>query len=228
VDYLYSGERAEFLLIAVADGAGSASLSHLGSKAACEAAILALKQRGDILGDVHLAPECIKQCFDAAFCNVRDIALGERVPLGELATTLQIAAIGHEHSVFGQVGDGAIVWGDPGELRLVHWPEQEALNLTDFITSAPLSETLNIAVEQSSIRRVACMTDGLSPLLLDFRTRSPHAPAIERLFRACAAAPDSSDLSQDLEVFLHSTQVTNRTDDDTTLILAIRDEENGP
>lgn len=225
VDFVVAGERAKWLLVAVADGAGSASLSHLGSRAACTTAILHLKSNVDALAKADTAEECVRQCFAAALREVEDLAQRERVAARELATTLQVAAIGDRYSAFGQVGDGAIVWGEPRGLRVAHWPDQEALNLTDFITSAPLTETLYIAIEPSAIRRVACMTDGLAPLLLDFRTKSPHGPAFERLFATCTAAPDPSDLSEDLAKFLDSPQVNHRTDDDKTLVLAVRDEE---
>lgn len=225
VDFVVAGERAKWLLVAVADGAGSASLSHLGSRIACTTAILHLKSNADALANADTAGECVRQCFAAALREVEDLAEREGASVREFATTLQVAAIGDQHSVFGQVGDGAIVWGEPGELRVAHWPDQAALNLTDFITSAPLSETLHIAIASSMIRRVACMTDGLAPLLLDFRTKGPHGPAFERLFATCTAAPDPSDLSEDLAKFLDSPQVNHRTDDDKTLVLAVRDEE---
>lgn len=225
MDFIIAGERASMLLVAVADGAGSASLSHLGSRAACTAAILHLKSNANALANVETAEECIRQCFDAALHEVQDLARQDGISLRELATTLQIAAIGEQHSVFGQVGDGAIVWGDPGNLRVVHWPDQAALNLTDFITSAPLTETLHITTVRIAIHRVACMTDGLSPILLDFRQKRPHGPAFESLFTTCLTAPDPSQLSEDLEDFLDSTQVNHRTDDDKTLVLAVRTEE---
>ncbi len=225
VDFVVADDRAKFLLIAVADGAGSALLSHLGSRAACTAAILHLKTNAELLKNADDAKECIRQGFAAALSEVEDLARREGVSSRELATTLLVAAIGEQHAIFGQVGDGAVVWGEPGVLRIVHWPEQEALNLTDFITSAPLSETLHIFVEHSPIRRVACMTDGLSPLLLDYRAKGPHAPAFENLFSTCLAAPDPSDLSDDLATFLDSPQVNNRTDDDKTLVLAVYDGE---
>ncbi|MCC6285553.1 MAG: protein phosphatase 2C domain-containing protein [Phycisphaerales bacterium] len=225
VDFVVAGERAEWLLIAVADGAGSASQSHLGSRAACTAAILYLKSHSDALLNADTALECVRQCFAAALHDVEDLAEREGASLRDFATTLQVAAIGDQHAAFGQVGDGVVVWGEPGDLRVAHWPEQEALNLTDFITGAPLSETLHVAIVPSTIRRVACMTDGLAPLLLDFRAKGPHGPAFEKLFATCTAAPDPADLSEDLATFLDSPQVNHRTDDDKTLVLAVRDEE---
>lgn len=225
VDFVVEGDRAKWLLVAVADGAGSASLSHLGSRTACTAAILFMKSNAEALANPDAAEECVRQCFAAALLEVKDLARRERASLREFATTLQVAAVGDEHSVFGQVGDGGIVWGEPDKLRIVHWPDQEALNVTDFITSAPLSVTLHTAIETSTIRRIACMTDGLAQLLLDNRTKGPHGPAFERLFAACTAAPDPSDLSEDLAKFLDSPEVNHRTDDDKTLVLAVRDEE---
>jgi hypothetical protein len=225
VDFVVGDERAQWLLIAVADGAGSASLSHLGSHAACTSAILHLKKNAGLLSHSETAVECVRQCFLAALREVIDLAEKEATALRELATTLQVAAIGDTYSVFGQVGDGAIVWGEPGELRLARWPDQAALNLTDFITSAPLTDTLHIVSTSTSVRRVACMTDGLAPLLLDFRGKCPHAPAFERLFSTCTSAPDPSALSEDLATFLDSPHVNHRTDDDKTLVLAVRDGE---
>lgn len=224
VDFVGDPGNVEFLLIAVADGAGSAKMSHEASKTACNAAISHLKFNPEALRDCGSMETCLRESFAIARQEIEDLAKREAIELRELATTLLVAAVGPEHAAFGQVGDGAVVWGDPGRLRLSVWPEQAALNLTDFLTSAPLEETLRLTVERSAVRRIACMTDGLAPILLDFKAKAPHAPIFERLFTTCQAAPDPSDLSEDLKRFLESDHVNDRTDDDKTLVLAVIEE----
>lgn len=222
--HVVDGDGSErLLLIAVADGAGSASLSDLGARTAASTAILALKKCAESIRDGDSARQAIEAAFVAARLAVEEQADLSEVAPRELATTLLVTVLGADLSVFGQVGDGAIVVGDFNALRVVHWPEQEALNVTDFIVGAPLQDTLTIVVENGAVHRVACMTDGITPLVLDQRTRRPHAPIMERLFSACADAPAEVDVNASLRAFLESDAVNERTDDDKTLVLAVCD-----
>jgi len=216
---------ATYLLIAVADGAGSAARSGDGAKKACDAAMLHLKEHAAELAAPANAREVVTEAFSAALRAIIEFGECEAIEIRQLASTLLVAVVASDFTVFGQVGDGAFVCDVDDKLNVPYWPDQIALNLTDFITSAPLEQILHVQVVPRKIMRLACMTDGLAPLLLDFRTKSPHVPIFERLFSTCQAAPDPSDLDDDLEVFISSAAVNERTDDDKTLILAIRQEQ---
>src|SRR5207248_5439041 len=99
------------------------------------------------LREIDSAVQCVRQCFVVARNDVEEAADREGIDRRQLATTLLTVVVGSEYVVFAQVGDGAVVWGEPGALRIAHWPEQAALNLTDFLTSAPLEESLHVTIQ---------------------------------------------------------------------------------
>ena len=66
------------------------------------------------------------------------------------------------------------------------------------------------------------MTDGLQRLALDFSAKQPHAEFFHPLFQAIKISAKSDDLSTALKAFLNSPIINERTDDDKTLVLAVR------
>lgn len=157
------------------------------------------------------------------------LAAGERTDLQiisatlrEFATTLLLAVVTPEWVAAVQVGDGAVVVEDgAGDLRTLTTPEHgEYLNETAFITSSDYLARAQYAVwRHDGLRSVALLTDGLELLALDLARNVPHAPFFRPLF-AFAAAPDSTE--EELAAFLRSERVCARTDDDKTLVLAVR------
>jgi len=68
-------------------------------------------------------------------------------------------------------------------------------------------------------------TDGLERLALDFRTQQPHTPFFNRVItpvRNSAGNGRNADLSRQLADFLNSADINARTDDDKTLVLAVK------
>ncbi len=72
---------------------------------------------------------------------------------------------------------------------------------------------------------LALFTDGLQHLVLDYAAHSVHSPffeaMIEPVLRSTASGHDVA-LSHGLELYLTSSTVTARADDDLTLIMASR------
>jgi hypothetical protein len=72
---------------------------------------------------------------------------------------------------------------------------------------------------------VALFSDGLENLVLNKTSRTVHAPFFDSMFpsvrRSQAGGPDAA-LGRDLEKYLSTPTVTDRTNDDKTLILATR------
>ena len=76
-----------------------------------------------------------------------------------------------------------------------------------------------------AVEEIALFTDGLENLVLNKAEKTVHAPFFDSMFRSVrASAADGVDaaLSQGLENYLSGPVITERTDDDKTLILATR------
>jgi len=124
----------ETIVACVADGAGSAKHSDIGSSLACESIAdsvtrhfelhgsFANLQFNDILGWCEIVREKIQLAAQSCDCQTR-----------ELATTLCVAIVSEAGSFFFQIGDGAITVGNNGVYGVVFWPQSgEYANVTQF------------------------------------------------------------------------------------------------
>jgi len=218
------GER--LLVAAIADGAGSASLGGLGAATAARAAIESLVACG---GDAETGVQLWKVYLGAALVAARDAVLEQAAVRGEspreLATTLILLVASPELAAAAQVGDGAaLLKADSGELiALTRPPSDEYINQTTFLVSEDGVETAQVGVWQGRVQAVAVLTDGLQRLALRMPEGTPHAPFFAPLFRFISETPDLPQAIEQLQTFLQSPRITERADDDLTLLLATPD-----
>lgn len=193
------------LLVAVADGAGSAPLAHEGSVRAVEAAMEGLRAGVELVA-----------VMEGARLALEPVVAGER--LGDRATTLLVVRVGDGVVSTAQVGDGAVVLRRGGSLEVLAADDKgEYLNETCFLTSDGWRESLRIeTVAAEGVDGVAAMTDGLQLVAFDLATGVPHAPFFAPFFSFVAGDGDVDGLAS----FLGSDRVGERTDDDVTLAVA--------
>jgi protein phosphatase 2C-like protein len=213
----------ECLVIACADGAGSASEGGLGAAVACQA--FCQLARDGLSGDLrvaHLDEMRVLQWYRQVRDELAEEASQRNIRLRELACTLLTAVLSPRVGVFAQVGDGAIVVGADGAYQAVTWPTSgEYANETTFITADTFEKAFECVRWQAPISEVALLTDGLQRLALSYANKSVHAPFFTPMFQALLAAEVPDLLSPGLERFLDSPAVNERTDDDKTLVLAV-------
>jgi hypothetical protein len=137
--------------------------------------------------------------------------------------TLLLAIVGCCRSAFLQIGDGAIVVGDTSEFVAVFWPQAgEFAGMTNFITMADYAERIECRVLDDVFESAAVFTDGLERLVLDMKNQSVHQLFFRQMFGHMRSVPSDCGLQQALESFLDADSVNTRTDDDKTLVLAVR------
>jgi serine/threonine protein phosphatase PrpC len=217
------------LLAVVADGAGTAELSEMGSRCAVDTALSWLV--GKLEQD---APEeCCAwlELFAETFRQAREAVLRLADEQGEtprsFATTLTCAAATSDRLVVGQIGDGAVVGrGINGKLfTITHMQRGEYANETNFLTQDDALEQVIIDVIDEPIDGLAVMSDGLTRLALNLPSKEPHAPFFQPLFafvEAGAKNLNGNQAEKKLAAFLASERVCLRTDDDKSLLLAVR------
>ncbi len=214
------GASGTWLVIAVADGAGTASHSEIGAVLACEELVKRIE-----IGQLNPLPT--QEVALSVFHDVRTVLIAEaerlQVSPRELACTLLLAVVGPDGAAFAQVGDGAIVYHDGQEYRTVFWPEPtEYANATDFLTDNKFANAFQYTAITLAVSELAVLTDGLQRLALDFSAKLAYADFFNPLFQAIKTSTLPDSLSPALKDFLNSQSINGRTDDDKTLVLAMR------
>ena len=211
------------LVLACADGAGSASKSDVGSKRACEAVCRKAVEFFNAGGTLGEGPDEVRTWVAHAHADL--VAEAERLGVvpRELACTLLVAVLGANASWFAQIGDGSIVILDDGIYRPVFWPQSgEYQNTTFFLTEPGYAAQLQYEYFGRSVDEIALFSDGLQPLALNYAMKAAHGPFFTPMFKEMRRSESVDDLAVPLRSFLDSEPVNDRTDDDKTLVLATR------
>lgn len=220
---LVGGE--DIMVAACADGAGSALFSYDGAHTAAKAITLAVSEslsRGIKLSEVTESD--VRSWFLAAQSEVILLAESLAHEPRQYASTLVLAVIGAHRAVFAQIGDGCSVFQSAGEIYVPIWPQSgEYANTTNFLTDEQLERKIEVRFEESQVEAFAILTDGLQQLALSFRDKKPHPGFFLPFFKMLSEAQFQDDLVVPLRRFLDSPAVNDRTDDDKTLVVAVRD-----
>jgi serine/threonine protein phosphatase PrpC len=214
------------LLGAVADGAGSAPQSEVGAEVAARVAVQEL-ERWCALGehwpetDEPWRPVIIR-ALECALAAVESEAAARNVSPRDLASTLIVLIATPQIIVAGQIGDGAVVLADAdGNTVALTTPQSgEYLNETTFLVSPRAIEQATISVWRGDVKSLAAFSDGLQMLALRMADGAAHAPFFAPLFRFLEEQNDLSEAGRQLRSFLTSPRITQRADDDLTLLLA--------
>lgn len=208
------------------DGAGSADLSHLGSRLAVERFLEEAARSSD--GAVP-DRETIESWVDSAREKVLEEASARGVSPRQLACTFLGALVGDDWGAFIHIGDGAIVFDGEEGYEFAFWPDSgEYANTTWFLTDEDYRLHLRIGIVNRRISELALLTDGLQGLALDFARERVHDRFFSPLFRTVRAGPAEDVLTASLLGFMDSGRVNDKTDDDKTLFLATRSISDDP
>lgn len=211
------------VVAAVADGAGSAQYSQIGSQTAVQRSLELLCARKDLLSVGTEDSWCVvaTQMVEQVRNAIAQEALRRDVSPNHLATTLLLFVATEEWVAALQIGDGAIVVGDSTEnlFSLTRPQSGEYINETIFITSPDALRHAQFAYSKMCCKYAALFTDGLEMLLLKMPEATPYQPFFQRIF----AKVDSGEMeNSQLSEYLQSSRVRSRTDDDLTLVLIRR------
>jgi hypothetical protein len=222
------GADEPIIAIAVSDGAGSATRGEDGATITCASLIeqteLFLARNRSV---ASMTEQDAHEWLDAVRKAIADRASDAENEVRDYACTMLFALVGAETAVFFHIGDGVIVVNDQeAPWSWVFWPERgEFANTTFFVTDAAAAEHLRFEQRHGSIDEIALLSDGIEPLVLHYASRTVHAPFFDRMFepvRRSKVVGEDLALSEDLEGYLSSPAILERTDDDKTLVLATR------
>jgi serine/threonine protein phosphatase PrpC len=219
---------------AIADGAGSASLGEVGAAVASYTAVEAICRRiascvcGKAILQLPVGKEgwrlLLIETLKTAKSALEAEASTRKVNARNLASTLIVVVGTPELVAVAQVGDGATVGCDQeGNIIPLTLPQRgEYINETTFLISPDALDTAQVIARRAAITHIAAFSDGLQMLALTMSDGAPHEPFFSPLFRFMSSVTDEIDAKAQLEAFLRSSRVRERTDDDLTLLLAAR------
>lgn len=166
----------------------------------------------------------LRSSIVAARTKLETLAAETGSPLADFGTTLLVCCADTQSNWLGvaSIGDGAIVLRQhDGTLDLIQPTRQsEYLNETDFVTSLRGLEHILLDVRPlEQVNAIAVFTDGVEWAAIKFKERTPHAAFFQPLFSHVA---NQAVTAADLDEFLGSERFCQQTDDDKTLVIAVR------
>ena len=188
---VFETKEGPALVLAVSDGAGSARAGAIGSNAT----VAGVLERADAW---FAAERTVADISDAVIRNwvggireeIAELAGKTQTEMRDYAATLLLAVLGQTHSTFAQLGDGALVaLTAEQEWSWVFWPMHgEYCNTTYFIVDETATKMLQVESNSRAVHEIAAFSDGLEPLVLDFKERTAFYPFFTRVFRPLRAS----------------------------------------
>jgi len=219
------GESGEVIIVALSDGAGSASHSDLGAQTVVrhwiEYFTNLLNQSPDpgaVLAEC--GPPEVLSLLENIRTTIETEALAFDVNPSDFSATLLGAVLTPTHALVAQVGDGCWVGRINGVLGCLTWPTGgEFAGQTVFATSQSAPRALQLVHLNTPPSAIAGFTDGLERLLLDFNTQLPATGFFSPVFQALRNSP--AGFRGELEDYLQSETVCERTDDDKSIAIVL-------
>ncbi|AVH72499.1 PP2C family serine/threonine-protein phosphatase [Nostoc sp. 'Lobaria pulmonaria (5183) cyanobiont'] len=219
---------------AVADGAGSAKHSDVGSRLAVETV---LKYFSDINEFPHKqafsqpldkeeAQKVFAKIVNQVITELHKQADDEDYSINDLACTLLVFLATPDWVAAMQIGDGFIVVrSQDSEYQLLFQPDKgEFANETTFITSTNALKEMQVEVIPEKQEFICASTDGLEKVairLSDWQPFSPFFKPLEEYLHESVNPKEDKYLTE----FLNSERLNSRTDDDKTLLLCLFNRE---
>lgn len=216
----------DILVGALADGCGSAKLSHHGANIAVQSVIDFLSRIDWSSEDLNekKARELSEKLVKHALNELELYSIENSCAIGDLACTL-IAFVATPEVFYAlQVGDGFIVTRSAdSKYVLTFRPDHgEYFNETTFITSKDAIEHLQCHVDNTTIRFICASSDALEIHCIKFSDWTPYEPFFSVLEEYAITMPEPAQARDDLVEFLSRDNINQRTSDDKTLILSVQ------
>jgi hypothetical protein len=218
--------ECEPLVIVVSDGAGSAVFGGEAASLICRT-ITVFARKHFSASNTLPTDEVLQGWLDEIRNLLNAAAVRRNLAARDFAATLIVFISNGTESVVLHVGDGCAVIKDADTScwKALGWPfHGEYASTTAFVTDEPRPD-LSIVRHQGGIAAASVFSDGLERLALDLKERQPFAPFFESIIAPVASSTSvgkDAELSNNLGTFLGCDGINSRSDDDKTLVLAVR------
>lgn len=235
-DHCIARRFGEAQILALADGAGSCRLSSVGAQSACVGFVRRTKELvAPYLSDPAALDSFLENSTELDWCfaveGAREIVERAAIKRGvdanrSMACTFLGAVLGRSAGIVLQIGDGAwVAEVGPARFNCVTWPENgEFGNETFFLTQRDWRDHLQFRriPKFHGLRSIMGISDGVETLSLNLAARTPFDSFFRKL---CTIRRSVSrrEFERGLEAFLRSPRVTEKSDDDCSIVGACRE-----
>lgn len=220
------------LCVAVSDGLGSAEHSDDGSRLACRVALATLtaglaahpSTTGDGAPQSPTPETLLRDAFLSVRTALEQQAAATNLSLRDYACTLLVAMITPAAWYSMHIGDGTIVglYADT-PARTLSVPENgEFINSTTPITSDDYQQHMRYSQGAERLHGVALLSDGVQPMCINYKTGVAYDGFFRPLQTWLAELPDLGSADRVIADFLDAPKMRQKSDDDMTLVLALR------
>jgi hypothetical protein len=205
--------RNDVSVITLADGAGSAKLSHFGAECVVETISAYLADNFQAIFNEPDGKNVKLEIMDLITGKLTAKSLELNCEISDLACTLLAVACKDDRYILAHIGDGVIGYLDGSVLKVASAPDNgEFSNVTTFVTSKEaLSSMRLIKGEKKSISGFVIMSDGAEQSFYHKQTKS-LAIAVKKLMQRNVIINSDMMLSRLNEAF-ESVVIMNTLDD---------------
>lgn len=218
------GKEKSVLVAVVSDGAGSAPHSKRGSALTCRTVSECARQHFS-QSDASPTDDEIWSWIDQTRDNVSRAADAIKATPREFAATLVAIIAMPNETLLLHVGDGAAVCNYESQWIVPSWPAHgEYASQTYFVTDDPTAD-LKITRLPHPVDGAAVFSDGIERLVLKFSDQTASSAFFDRFsntVRSGGLAGNNQSLNLSLKRYLDSPAINERTDDDKSLVVAVR------
>lgn len=210
-------------VIALADGAGSAALSHIGAEYVSRTICENLTDNFDSYFQENDGVAIKRKIINDLVTGLKRVATENDCSIKDLASTLLMVAIKEDKYIIIHIGDGVIGYLKNGQLKIASHPENgEFVNTTVFVTSADVLVTMKILKGSlGNIDGFVLMSDGTESSFYNKKDKT-LAPILKNLMeytRILNVHCLESEIYKGFEDVIKS-----NTTDDCSMILMVKDD----
>ena len=207
-------------VIALADGAGSANLSHFGAECIVQRISEYMVNHFEDLFANEDGKQVKQELLDMLKNALLNIAVELECVVKDLASTLLAVAVREDRYIIIHIGDGVIGYLKDSDLKVASVPDNgEFSNVTTFVTSSEALTSMRLFKGKlDNISAFILMSDGTEQSLYHKPTKTIGGAVVKLMQRTCLI--DSDVMHDQLENTLASVITQNTQDDCSIAILA--------
>lgn len=212
--------KNDVFVIALADGAGSASLSHYGAERVVRDVSEYIVEHFEDLLNCDDGCKVKKMLVEMLRKGLLEEAEKQKCNLRDLASTLLLAAVRNNNFILAHIGDGVIGYLDGDQLKVASMPYNgEFSNVTTFVTSSDVLNSMRLFKgELNNKDAFVLMSDGTEQSFYHKSSKRLAGVVKKLMHRTCLI--DSQVMRKQLEDAFSSVLLKNTQDDCSIAILA--------